>query len=252
MNYTVSHPAPFSASIMDVLAELIRDWEGPILDPYAGIGRVHELGRDDTLGIEIEPEWASAHPRTAIGDSSLVRVAAVNPEQFQILRRDKLGCQEAYRPNAVVTSPDYGNRMSDQYLGTPIEQERREVSGEMPRRRGYAISLGRKVSPGSTAGLKFGPKYKAGHREIFTAVTNVCLPDSKLALNVSDFFVTNARGEDPQRAHVVSFWVELIASLGWVVERLIPVGTRRFRDGANSDLRVDAETVVVATLKGST
>ena len=121
----------------------------------------------------------------------------------------------------------------------------------MPRRRSYAISLGRRVSEGSTAGFSFGPQYRAMHTKIFTAVTGVCLPDAKLALNVSDFFETRPGDEEPSRVHVVAFWVELIASLGWVVQRLVPVGTRRFRDGANSDLRVDAETIIVAQLKGA-
>src|SRR5207344_1862627 len=113
----ISHPAPFSASIMDVLADLIADWEGPILDPYAGVGRVHELGRDDTFGIEIESEWADTHHRTFCGDSSHLIVtggrmmSCVNGTQVADLER----------PNAVVTSPDYGNRMADQYLGTPEE-----------------------------------------------------------------------------------------------------------------------------------
>jgi len=238
---------------MDVLTDLIRDWPGPILDPYAGIGRVHELGRDDTYGIEIEPEWAATHQHTVWADSStLRRVEGEWADRYcSVVQKENGERGNIARPNAVITSCDYGNRMADQYLGTPEERRRRAETGELPRRRGYAISLGRKVSPGSTARFKFGPEYKAAHTRIFTAVTDVCLPDSKLALNVSDFFVTNAPGEDPQRAYVVSFWVELIASLGWVVERLIPVGTRRFRDGANSDLRVDAETIVVAQLKGA-
>jgi hypothetical protein len=141
--------------------------------------------------------------------------------------------------------------MSDQYLGTPEEQRLRAEKGITPRRRSYAISLGRKVSPGSTARHSFGPEYRRLHREIFTAVTGVCFPNARLALNVSDFFETRPGDEEPSRVHVVAFWIELIASLGWVVQRYIPVGTRRFRDGANSDLRVDAETIIVATLKGS-
>lgn len=43
-----------------------------ILDCFAGIGRVHELHDqhgDDTWGIELEPEWATQHPRTVVGNS---------------------------------------------------------------------------------------------------------------------------------------------------------------------------------------
>ncbi len=115
----------------------------------------------------------------------------------------------------------------------------------MPRRRSYAISLGRKVTEGSAAKYGFGKDYQDTHTRIFTAVTGVCNPGARLALNVSDHFAAYTR------IYVTAWWVEMIASLGWYVERMIPVGTRRFRDGANSDLRVDAEQIIVATLKGA-
>jgi hypothetical protein len=239
---TASHPAPFSEPIMDLLKSLIADWEGPILDPYAGIGRVHELGRDDTWGIEIEPEWAMAHDRTLVGDSS--KIVATSGDLF-CANWNEDPAPYLPRPNGIVTSPDYGNRMADQYLGTPEERRLREEEGVMPRRRSYAISLGRKVSEGSAAKYGFGPEYQELHRRIFTAVTDVCNPGARLALNVSDHFAAYTR------IYVTSWWVEMIAALGWNIERMIPVGTRRFRDGANSDLRVDAESIILATLKGA-
>lgn len=244
---TVSHPAPFSDSIMGVLKDLIFDWEGPILDPYAGIGRVHELGRDDTYGIEIEEEWAATHDHTVWADSSTLALPAVGDVDgyCSVLDKSTNVRGNIARPNGIVTSPDYGNRMADQYLGTPEERRLRDEEGVMPRRRSYAISLGRQVSDGSAARYPFGPGYQGTHREIFTAVTGVCNPGARLALNVSDHFAAYTR------IYVTSWWVEMIASLGWYVERMIPVGTRRFRDGANSDLRVDAESIIVATLKGA-
>lgn len=226
-----SHPAPFSGPVMDVLKDVIAEWPGPVLDPYAGIGRVHELGREDTWGIEIEPEWARAHSRTFDGDSS--ELEAVNEVTTNLF---------IPRPRAIVTSPDYGNRMADQYLGTPTERAVRAETGRLPRRRGYAISLGRRVSDGSGAGHHFGPKYRQIHLDVMTAVTKVCLPEAKLALNVSDSI--NAR----EVRGVFRWWLQMVAHLGWRIEDLIPVETRRFRDGSNSDLRVEQEWVIVATL----
>jgi hypothetical protein len=225
-----SHPAPFSDSIMEKLRELIADWEGPLLDPYAGIGRVHELGRDDTMGIEIEEEWADTHERTLWGDSSTLRVTAHDAKMMTVDEPHRSSPQLGYewlRPNGIVTSPDYGNRMADQYLGTPEERRRRDEEGVMPRRRSYAISLGRKLTPGNAARYGFGDDYCATHTRIFTAVTDVCNPGARLALNVSDHFAAYTR------IYVTSWWVEMVASLGWYVERMIPVGTKRFRDGAN-------------------
>lgn len=245
----VNHPAPFSEPIMDLLKGLIADWEGPILDPYAGIGRVHELGRDDTWGVEIEEEWAAAHERTIWGDSSELVLSTVAVGGVMVRHPEGSAPRRTGvvipRPNAVVTSPDYGNRMADQYLGTPKEQRLRDEEGVMPRRRSYAISLGRKLSLDSASRYGFGEDYQRAHTKVFTAVTDVCHPGARLALNVSDHFAAYTR------IYVTAWWVELIASLGWHVERMIPVGTRRFRDGANADLRVDAETVIVATLKGA-
>ena len=240
---------------MDVLAELIADWPGPILDPYAGIGRVHELGRDDTWGIEIESVWADRHKRTIHADSSTLGVHSDTHFQVPELKNPWDMSYEKTetnvpRPRSLVFSPDYGNRMSDQYLGTPEEQEERERTGKLPRRRSYAISLGRTVTEGSSCRYKFGPLYRATHAKILEAVTSVvrASPDepAKMGCNVSDFFETKRKGEEPGRVFVVSFWIELLASLGWVVERLIPVTTSRFRDGANSDLRVEAEQIIVA------
>jgi hypothetical protein len=210
---------------------------------------VHELGRDDTFGIEIEEPFARANLKTTWADSSTCSIEADTSDgKFQVVNKlhPRVPMRHLLpRPNGIVTSPDYGNRMADQYLGTPEERRLREEEGVMPRRRSYAISLGRKLSVGSAAKYGFGPEYQDTHRRIFTAVTGVCNPGARLALNVSDHFAAYTR------IYVTSWWVEMIASLGWYVERMIPVGTRRFRDGANSDLRVDAESIILATLKGA-
>ncbi len=66
----VEHPAKYSAPILELLDLLADDIPGPILDPFAGTGRIHQLHRDDTVGIEIEPEWATMHPRTIVGDAT--------------------------------------------------------------------------------------------------------------------------------------------------------------------------------------
>lgn len=242
---TSPHPAPFSQPIMDVLKDLIADWPGPILDPYAGCGRVHELGRDDTWGVEIEREWAESSPLTIWSDSSSLTVLD-HHEHLASVRHLGVDYERWIsfpRPRAIVTSPDYGNRMADAYLGTPEELSERAASGKPPRRKGYAISLGRALSPGSTSREHFGPGYISAHTKVMTAVTGVCLPDAMAAVNVSDFFKAK------KRVLVVSFWVQLLRTLGWNIIDMIPVGTRRYRDGTNSELRVDAEQIIVATLK---
>ena len=68
-----SHPAKFSDEILaEIGRTLVRLDVAPrawIVDPFAGVGRVHELAWP-TFGIEIEPEWAATNKRTWCGDST--------------------------------------------------------------------------------------------------------------------------------------------------------------------------------------
>ena len=78
------HPAKFSASILEVLNDVVmREAERiearlRVLDPMAGVGRIHELDAlsvFDTVGVELESEWATQHPRTVVGDATALRFA---------------------------------------------------------------------------------------------------------------------------------------------------------------------------------
>jgi hypothetical protein len=59
-------------------------------------------------------------------------------------------------------------------------------------------------------------------------------------LNVSDFIVAGERFE------LVAQWWQLLQDHGYTIVRSIEVQTRRQRHGANGDLRVDHETIVIA------
>lgn len=226
------HPAPFSDSIVFELHRLTKTWDGPILDPYAGIGRIASLGRDDTFGIEIEPEFDAAsllpEERRVCGDSRFLG---------QFIADGRLP-----QPRAIVTSPDYGNRMADQYLGTPAERDLRERTGRKPRRRSYAISLNRRVSEGSGAAHQWGPDYRRCHEAVIDSVTHELEVGAMLALNVSDHY----RGTKIQL--VTGWWIGMIGRCGWRVLEMVPVETQRFKDGANRELRVENEWIVLATL----
>jgi hypothetical protein len=66
-------------------------------------------------------------------------------------------------------------------------------------------------------------------------------PECRLVLlNVSDFLSGGV--VEP----LVDDWCQLLAESGWQNQTVIPVGTQRMRNGANSDQRVAAEVVVVA------
>lgn len=259
------HPAKFSDPILDAIeAELRSHLFGPdsvLCDPFAGVGRVHELAERlgcDSIGVELEPEWAATHSRTICGDSTALS-ALVGPYAGQV--------------DAIVTSPAYGNRMADQYLGSDNEKCRRcGGSGDEPppaglvpedytdgdngvcvqcggsgkarsKRMGYAVSLGRKCSPGSGAALPWGDKYRALHERVWGECARVVRPGGLWVVNVSSFLKTI--DGDVVYQPVMEWHLEQIAARARVLV-VRAVQTRRMKYGENGEARVPVEHVIVA------
>lgn len=190
------HPAPYSRTILPVLESLIRSeqkrLERPVrvLDPFAGVGRIHQLakaGMIETVGVELEPEWAACHERTVCADSLLwmatigVAIDAGDVEPFDI----------------VATSVTYGNRMADHH-------EAKDGSV----RRSYRHDLGRPLTANNSGAMYFGPDYFYFHSRAYRLIRGVLRtpnpsedydPRSDLGglflLNVSDF--VKAKAEVP-------------------------------------------------------
>jgi len=99
------HPAPFPKYILEHLTLWLsaerRELGRPlkILDPFAGVGRIHDLPRrlGETVGIEIEPEWANLRKGTIVGDATQL------PEAWTATF------------DVVATSCCYGSRMADHH-----------------------------------------------------------------------------------------------------------------------------------------
>lgn len=166
------HPCKFSEPILDLLAKLVRNEQRRhgrpvlVLDPFAGVGRIHRLavpGKIQTLGLEIEAEWAACHERT-IHTDALTWMAGHAADR------------KGLRVNIAATSPDYGNRFSDSH-------EARDGST----RRSYRHDLGRPLSPGSSSGLSWGPRYWRARAASYRLIFDVLEPGGLFLLNVSDF-----------------------------------------------------------------
>jgi hypothetical protein len=68
----VKHPAKFSDPILERIAKFLDDygWPDLVLDPFAGVGRVHELTMPRfSVGVELEPEWSTMHSRNIVGNA---------------------------------------------------------------------------------------------------------------------------------------------------------------------------------------
>lgn len=220
----VRHPAKFSEPILDALDGLVRDHLGKgarILDPFAGTGRVHTLRRAGaiTTGIELEPEWATLHPATLVGNALALPFPAASFD-------------------AIVTSPAYGNRMADHH-------EARDAS----RRNTYRHALGRPLHPDNAGAIAFGPKYHELHAAAWAEALRVLRPGGLFVVNVSDFLRTvGPKGKRRRgRVEVVAWHAQALHELGAELTFRIPVQTRRQRQGANGDVRVDHEVILVLT-----
>ena len=213
----VAHPAVFSAPILPVLAELLEPEHVRILDPFAGVGRVHELPEYvdwpvDTVGIEIEPEWANLHERTLLGDALDLPFES---DEF----------------DAVVTSPTYGNRLADSHNAK---------DGSV--RRSYTHDLGRALSQDNSGNLHWGPHYRGFHETAWTEARRVIRPGGRLVLNISDHI------RQGKRQYVSSWHTECLLGLGFVLTDTSRVQTQRLRAGSNSSVRVSSELVLAFDL----
>lgn len=215
-----NHPARYTPAILQHLqAELHTEaltHTRPlqVLDPFAGVGTIHQLATPDhihTVGIELEPEWAHAHPRTIVGDATRLPFPA---RTF----------------DAVATSPAYGNRMADQYDG-------RDGS----RRSTYRLSLGRPLHPRSGAALQWGTTYRQLHTAAWHETYRVLRPGGLFLLNIKD----HIRKGRPQR--VPGWHLQVATTLGFHLEHIEVIPTPGMRHGANHQARVDHE--LVATLR---
>lgn len=212
----VRHPAKFSPTILSALSELLAEEterQGrrlTVLDPFAGTGRVHSL-EAETWGVEIEPEWATLHPRTIVGNALALPFVS---DSFDV----------------IATSPTYGNRMADHHNAK-----------DSSRRNTYRHTLGRALHPENSGQLQWGPRYCRFHADAWAEVHRVLRPGGLFLLNVSDHVragkVENVTGWHYDTLHGV---------FDFEIEREIQVATPRNRFGQNGAARVEHEVVFAA------
>lgn len=214
---SVKHPAKYTDTLIPIFVDLLRDCPN-VLDPMAGTGKIGQIKEHGYKGYvvcnELEPEWITPTPpgvdEVHIGDAEHMDWAL-----------DGQFC-------AICTSPTYGNRMADHHNA-------RDGS----RRNTYRHTLGRPLSPGNTGMMQWGKEYRQKHVFIWIECKRVLRPDGLMIVNVSDHI------RKGQVVRVVDWHVKAITSIGLLLIDKIPVETPRLRFGANSDVRVSAEWILV-------
>ena len=210
------HPAKYTDSLLPVMAGMLRG-RRRILDPFGGTGKVflleHWLGAGvEIQAVELEPEFAAVNPRTKVGNA----LALPWPDGYF---------------DAVNTSPTYGNRMAD-----CLQDNWQRIS--------YTDRLGRKLSPDNSGAMQWGPKYRAFHVAAWT--------EARRVLQVGGAFVLNIKNHiRAGKVQPVTEWhIEALTALGFRLQRHERVPTPSMRYGANSDKRVEYESVILFTLEG--
>lgn len=280
-----SHPAKFPRYVLDRIGLYVRAESRQlrrrvrVLDPFAGVGRIHDLPSRyaETTGVEIEPEWASCRANTICGDAT------------------QLPADWSMRFDAAITSPCYGSRMADHHeakdscracIGTGTQWDAdgcdaapwkcstcdrvdctcgvfvkeirahndscarcrarrcKNCSGSgLSKRYTYRHALRRMPSENSAATLQWskqGGKYRALHTAALDEMRRVLRFDGLLLVNVKNHI------ENDVEQLVVEWWVKAIKQHGFEIAGIDALAAPGIRHGDNSDKRAEHEQLIVA------
>jgi SAM-dependent methyltransferase len=220
----ISHPARYSAGLLPIFAGII-DYNleyymlghlvsaGKILDPFAGTGRIHDL-RDligcETVGVELEAEWADLHADTICGNALHLPF-------------------EDHEFDVICTSPTYGNRLADSHNASDPE-----------RRRSYTHDLGRKLHDDNSGAMQWSLEYREFHLKAWVEAVRVLRPGGLFILNIKDHIREGIQ-------QPVSTWhAATLVSLGLDYDPELSQGvpTRHLRQGSTRE-RAGQELVLV-------
>ena len=201
----MKHPAKYTDVLLPIFENMIP--EGSIvLDPFAGTGKIHLLPFE-TIGLEIEPEWASMHPKTICGDATKMPFL---DDSFDV----------------ICTSPTYGNRMADSHYAK-----------DGSKRNTYTHTIGRKLHENNSGQMQWGEKYKELHIKAYTECRRVLKENGLFILNIKNHI---RKGEE---VDVHQWHIDTLHALGFSLIETIKVPVFGNGFGANSEKRIPFEFV---------
>lgn len=210
----LSHPARYTKSLFPIFVDLLDVYADQsscrILDPFAGTGRIHQL-RDyghTTVGVELEPEWAELEAHTLVADALHL--------PFE---------NDAF--DAIVTSPVYGNRLSDNH-----------VAKDGSLRRSYRHDLGHELTPGNSGALQWGRAYRQFHVDAWRESLRVLHHEGLFLLNIKDHI------RNHQWMDVAGWHTQTLIDLGMSLLAIRPVVTPSLKQGSNASKRVETELIL--------
>ena len=213
----IKHPAKYTDAFIPVFAEMLEGTKN-VIDIFSGTCKITNIKnygyKGDIFCNEIEPEWAQM---------GLVE----NLSGLTILDAEHLPYKDRYF-DAICTSPTYGNRMADSHNAK-----------DKSKRNTYTHTLGRKLHEENTGHMQWGPKYREKHINIWKEAHRILKDGGILILNVSDHI---RKGEV---ARVSKWHRETLESLGFELIEKKQIETPRMRFGANSNLRVGYEFIIL-------
>ena len=201
----IKHPAKYTDALLPVFEELLKGCT-KVLDPFAGTGKIHSLPFD-TIGVEIEKEWAEMHEKTIVGDATDLQFA---------------NCEF----DAVCTSPTYGNRMADSHNAKDGSS-----------RNTYTHKLGRVLNDNNSGKMQWGESYRELHIKAWKECFRVLKEDGVFILNFKNHI---RKGKE---VDVFSWHVKTLTELGFSLDLVMQVETNGNGFGQNAKLRTGFEFV---------
>jgi tRNA G10 N-methylase Trm11 len=216
----IKHPAKYSEGLLNYFYDILKDFDN-VLDPFAGtckIKKIKDLGFKGKIYCnEIESEWAEQ------GRGFVDYITTVDAEFLP------------YEDNffdAICTSPTYGNRMADHHKAK-----------DNSKRNTYTHTIGRDLNIENTGKMQWGTNYKEKHERIWMECKRILKCNAIFVLNISDHI------KKGQIINVTEWHIKTLEKLGFTLVDHLKVKTHRLRQGANSNLRVDYESICVFILK---